>query len=283
MRRFVRCPSDNPEDTLLPITAPLDAAALQCDLAARAPALSVEVIYECGSTNTVLAERLAAHAVPSGTVIACEHQTAGRGRRGRTWVSEGGGSLAFSLLWRFGRRNGPAALSGLSLSVAVAVAQSLEQMGFAGIALKWPNDLLHDGAKLGGILVEVSAPGNAIIGIGLNVQLPPDFAATLGRPVTDLAAMTEGRFVLPDRTTLLVGVLSELAAAMERHDREGFAAFRAAWQSRHAHQGQRVSMLRDDRSIAAEGVATGVAEDGALLLRTASGVERIHSGEVSLR
>lgn len=283
MRRFARCPSQNSEDTLLPIASPLDAAALQRDLAARAPALSVEVLAECGSTNTVLAERLATQAVASGTVIACEFQTAGRGRRGRTWVSEGGASLTFSLLWRFGQRTGPAALSGLSLTVAVAVAQALEQMGFAGIALKWPNDLLHDGAKLGGILVEVSAPGTAIIGIGLNVQLPPAFVATLGRPVTDLAAMTEGRFVLPDRNALLAGVLAGLSAAMERHDREGFAAFRAAWLLRHAHQGLQVSLLRDDQSIAAAGVATGVDEGGALLLRTPAGIERIHSGEVSLR
>jgi len=283
MRRFARSPSQTLEAALSPIPAPLDVAALRHDLADRAPALSVEVIAECGSTNTLLAGRLAAHAVPSGTVIACEHQTAGRGRRGRTWVSEGGSSLTFSLLWRFAQRNRPAALSGLSLTVAVAVAQALEQMGFMGIALKWPNDLLHDGAKLGGILVEVSAPGNAIIGIGLNVQLPPDFAADMDRAVTDLAAIAEGRFALPDRTTLLAGVLASLAVAMERHDREGFAAFRADWQLRHAHQGLRVSLLRDDQSIAAEGVATGVAEDGALLLSTASGVERIHSGEVSLR
>jgi len=264
--------------------APLDAAALRRELAIRAPALIVEWLDECASTNTLLAERIAAGIdVPGGTVIACEHQTAGRGRRGRAWMSEGGTSLTFSLLWRFGRRNGPAALSGLSLTVAVAVAQALEQMGFVGIALKWPNDLLHDGAKLGGILVEVNAPGAAIIGIGLNVQQPPDFAATLGRPVTDLAAIAEGRFVLPDRNALLAGVLAGLAAAMERHDREGFGAFRAAWQLRHAHQGLQVSLLRDDQSIAAEGVATGVAGDGALLLRTASGIERIHSGEVSLR
>lgn len=262
---------------------PLDAAALQRDLAARAPALSVEVIAECGSTNTVLAERLATHAAASGSVLVCERQTGGRGRRGRAWLSEGGASLTFSLLWRFEQHNGPVALSGLSLSVAVAVVQALEQMGFAGIALKWPNDLLHDGAKLGGILVEVSGPGTAIIGIGLNVQLPSGFAATLGRAVSDLAAMTEGRFVLPDRTTLLAGVLAGLAAAMARYDREGFAPFRAAWQLRHAHQGLQVALLRDDQSIAAEGVATGVAEDGALLLRTAAGIEHIHSGEVSLR
>jgi BirA family biotin operon repressor/biotin-[acetyl-CoA-carboxylase] ligase len=277
------------EHSLLPISTPLDAAALRRDLAIRAPALTIECLDECPSTNTLLAERLAAHIeVPSGSVVACEHQTAGRGRRGRTWVSEGGTSLTFSLLWRFGdaRSRGPAGLaglSGLSLAVAVAVAQAREHMGFAGIALKWPNDLLHDGAKLGGILVEVNGPGTAIIGIGLNVQLSRGFAATLQRAVTDLAAMTEGRFVLPDRNALLAGLLAGLSAAMARYDREGFAPFRAAWQLRHAHQGLEVSLLRDDQSIAAEGVAIGVAEDGALLLRTAAGIERIHSGEVSLR
>src|SRR5258708_11373661 len=102
------------------------------------PELCVEVLDECPSTNTLLAQRAAAGA-PHGTVLACEHQSAGRGRRGHSWVSMVGGSLAFSILWRFPR--GAGALGGLSLAVAVGAAKALERLGTRGVGVKWPNDL----------------------------------------------------------------------------------------------------------------------------------------------
>src|SRR6266853_1670387 len=116
------------------------------------PELCVEVLDECPSTNTVLAQRAAAGA-PHGTVLACEHQSAGRGRRGHSWVSVVGGSLAFSILWRFPR--GAGALGGLSLAVAVGAAKALERLGTRGVGVKWPNDLYCEGCKLGGILREL--------------------------------------------------------------------------------------------------------------------------------
>src|SRR2546423_14883769 len=120
-------------------------------LAARlkkvSPELRVEVLDECPSTNTVLAQRAAAGA-PHGTVLACEHQSAGRGRRGHSWVSVVGGSLAFSMLWRFPR--GAGALGGLSLAVPRGAAKALEPLGTPAVAVNWPNGLHRKGPKLGG-------------------------------------------------------------------------------------------------------------------------------------
>ena len=266
----------------------LDGTLLRHELAKTAPGLDIEILDECESTSTLLASRLAT--APSGTVITCEHQRAGRGRRGQHWKSGLAAGLTFSLLWRFG--GGPTALSGLSLAVAVTVAKALERRGLAGIGLKWPNDLFYRGRKFGGILIEVSGsaqgPGTAIIGIGLNVRLPVEIADEIDRPVTDLAEVaatgsgTPEKFNMPDRTTILADVLAALAAMLPQYEHDGFSAFREDWQSRHAHQGRHVMLVRDNRTVA-EGEAVGVAEDGALLLRSARGLERFHSGEVSLR
>ena len=152
----------------------------------------LSVVESTASTNADLlrdAERL-----PSGTVLAAENQTAGRGRRGRAWIAPPGGSLAFSVLWKFD--GSVAALSGLSLAVGVAVARALDTQSAEGVRLKWPNDLLaqHEGVwrKLGGILIDVSgAPAGtvaAVIGIGLNLKLG-DAALAIDQPVTDLHAL----------------------------------------------------------------------------------------------
>lgn len=266
----------------------LDGNLLRRELADRAPDLVVELVDECDSTSELLASRLAT--APGGTVLTCEYQRAGHGRRGHRWTSGLAASLTFSLLWRFG--GGSTALSGLSLAVAVAVSQALERRGLSGISLKWPNDLLFRGRKLGGILIEVSGSphgsSTAIIGIGLNVRLPVEVHAVIDRPVTDLAEVASigvgngNSSPLPDRGALLGEVLTALAVMLPRYEQAGFAAFRAAWEERHAHRGKQVLLLRDSLTIA-EGEAVGVAEDGSLLLRTARGLERFHSGEVSLR
>lgn len=264
----------------------IDGDALTAQLAQRAPALSLELVDECPSTNSMLMQRVGA--VPSGRVLACEHQSAGRGRRGNRWTSGVGASLTFSLAWRFNA--GTAALSGLSLAVAVAVAEALESCGVGGVSVKWPNDLLHGGRKFGGILIEVSGDPQgasaAVIGIGLNVRLPAELAGGIERPVTDIATIFAANgsqdVPLPTRTMLLVALLERLAAALPRYEREGFAAFRDGWLARHAHGGRQVSIVQGERTLT-EGEAVGVAEDGALLVRSVRGVERIHSGEVSLR
>lgn len=252
--------------------------AIRAGIGPAADAIRIELVDECDSTNAILAARARAGA-PTGTALACELQRAGRGRQGARWVSGRGDGLTFSLLWRFERAAG--VLTGLPLVAGVACADALEALGVSGVALKWPNDLLRAGAKLGGILVEAQGdargPLAAVIGIGINVRLSDEARAAIGQPVADLTGVPYG-----SRNAVLGRVLAALAEALARFEREGFAAFRAAWQQRHAFQGKRVRLLvRAEHAIV--GVATGVADDGALLLETDAGVQRFYAGEVSLR
>lgn len=258
----------------------LDAGALRAQLGPRARDFELELVDACASTNTLLLER-ARSGAPSGCVLACELQSAGRGRRGNSWQSGLGGSLTFSLLWRFGQ--GAAGLSGLSLAAGVAVARALASIGVAEVQLKWPNDLLHAGRKLGGILIELqgdaTGPCAAVIGIGLNLHLRAGLRDAIAQPVTDLAAIAEQ---VPQRNRLLAAVLIELAPVLEQFAGHGFAPLRQEWMARHAHQGRPVTLaLGEGRTVT--GRATGVAEDGALLLETARGLERHVNGELSLR
>jgi BirA family biotin operon repressor/biotin-[acetyl-CoA-carboxylase] ligase len=258
----------------------LDAAAVGALLGPHARHFRVELQDACASTNTLLLERARAGA-PAGQVIACELQSAGRGRRGNTWQSGLGGSLTFSLLWRFGQS--AAGLSGLSLAAGVAVARALAAAGVEGVQLKWPNDLLHAGRKLGGMLIELqgaaAGPCAAVIGIGLNLRLPAGLRDRIAQPVTDIASIASRP---PQRNRLLAAVLLELAQVLTLFAQDGFAPLREEWTARHAHQGKAVTLSSEDGSTVA-GRAAGVAEDGALLVETARGVERFLSGELSLR
>lgn len=253
-------------------------------LAARlkqiSPELRLEVLDECPSTNTLLAERAAA-GVPPGAVLVCEHQSAGRGRRGNLWVSRVGGSLAFSILWRFAR--GAGALGGLSLAVAVGAAKALERLGIRGVEVKWPNDLYLKGRKLGGILIEltgdVRGPSAAVVGVGINVRLDRPMRGRIGSPAADIASHGGPA---PSRTALLGALLPSLAESLAQFSREGFAPFREEWLRLHAWRGRRVALSTADRRVT-EGKIVGIAEDGALMLASAKGVERFHSGELSLR
>src|SRR6266699_5914565 len=135
-----------------------------------------------------------------------------------------------------------------SLAVGLALAAALDAEGFADIALKWPNDLLHDGRKLGGILVELSGdalgPSIAVIGVGLNVRLPPLARREIGQPVADLASMAPGRTI--DRNALLARIATGLVAMLEAYTVAGFTPLRAAWQRRHALQKKPVQVLLPD-------------------------------------
>ena len=241
-------------------------------------AFTVELRDECASTNGVLMEH-ARRSGPDALALACEHQTAGRGRRGKRWESGIGTDLTFSVLWRF--RQGAGALSGLSLAVGVALVRALARLGYDGVQLKWPNDLMLQGRKLGGILIEVtgdhSGPSAVVIGIGLNVRWSAARTAAIDQPATGLSEKS----AVPSRTTLLAGLLVELRSALEEFAHAGFAPFRSEWLQHHAWHGRWVTLRVAAREVAA-GEAVGVGEDGALLVRSARGVERFHSGELRL-
>jgi BirA family transcriptional regulator, biotin operon repressor / biotin---[acetyl-CoA-carboxylase] ligase len=264
---------------LIDATPFLERTAIVGALDAYAAKLAIEVVDSVDSTNSELLRR-ATGADIHRQLLAAEWQTAGRGRRGRGWTAIAGGSLTFSLGWRF--EQGAAHLAGLSLAVGVAIARALEASGYDAIELKWPNDLVHRQRKLGGILIELSGdalgPSLAVIGVGLNVRLPAPARHDIAPPVTDLAAIGG----VGDRNALLARILAQLVSMLERYAREGFAAFRAEWQRRHALQDQTVQVHLPDGGIA-RGRVAGVDADGALLLERNGRRLRFVTGDVSVR
>ncbi len=274
------------------MTDSLDAArvaALLASLTASRPVaagqpLAIEVVASTGSTNADLRARAEHLAGP--LLLAAESQTAGRGRAGRRWLAEAGDSLCFSLAWRFA---GPLhRLTGLSLAVGVALAECLRAPRIDGqpgtpVMLKWPNDLLVDGAKLGGILIETTGASAlhgawAVIGVGLNVRANAERDASIDQPVAALAPA--GSAI--DRNALLAQLAASLARALERFDREGLAPFVARWDALHAHAGQTVSIVEQGRTLH-QGRALGIDGSGCLQLDTGAGMLKVAAGDVSLR
>lgn len=235
----------------------------------------IDVISECASTNSLLLAR-AETGAPGGTVLISEQQTAGRGRRGRVWISAPGDSLTFSVLWRFAPGTAP---SGLSLAVGLAVARAISRLGAGetAVQLKWPNDILLAGRKLGGILIELQpgAPNTAVIGIGLNLRLPDAMPEDIRLTA---AALPPG--ISPNEA--LAGILAALLSVLERFSVSGFASLREEWLRLHAFQDVPVRLL-SDFDPPCDGICRGVDTDGALLFESAGGVGRVLSGEVSLR
>ena len=241
----------------------------------------VDALAECESTNTLLLER-AARGAPSGSVLVVDRQTSGRGSRGRNWLASPEASLTFSLLWRFD--GGVERVSGLSLAVGLAVVHALEACGASGVRLKWPNDILHDEAKLGGILVELHPEPRgvrAVIGIGLNLRLPDSVGDGAGFALAP-AALERIVSPLPERHALFAQLLIELATVLDRFAGDGFAALREPWQARNAWQDRPVRLLREGKLVK-EGICRGADADGALLVQTETGIERCLSGDFSVR
>lgn len=219
----------------------------------------------------------------SGLGIACvaEQQTAGRGRRGRPWVSPFAANVYLSLLWQFEL---PAtALAGLSLAVGVAVADTLRGLGVAEVTLKWPNDVLWRGRKLGGILVELSGeaegPTRAVVGVGVNHRMPAADGARIDQDWTDLASASPD--ALPSRCVLVAGLLDRLVGTLREFGADGLTPFLAGWDDLDGLRGREVVVRIGDRSVV--GTELGVAPSGALRLLTAEGERQFLAGEVSLR
>ncbi len=194
----------------------LESGTIVAAIGGSAQPVTIEVADCLDSTNSELARR-AGHADIHRHLLAAEWQTAGRGRRGRGWTAVLGGSLTFSVGWRF--LQGAGHLSALPLAVGVALARALESEGYSGVELKWPNDLIHGEAKVGGILVELSGdalgPSLAIVGVGLNIRLPASLRRGIGRPITDLATIGGGKPI--DRNTLLARIIGELVPVLEEY------------------------------------------------------------------
>jgi BirA family biotin operon repressor/biotin-[acetyl-CoA-carboxylase] ligase len=237
--------------------------------------VAIKVVEETGSTNADLLASLEALTTP--TLLIAKSQMAGRGRAGRSWLSAPGKSLTFSLAWKF---NAPVhALLGLPLAVGVALAEALA-MFQVEVRLKWPNDVLHQGKKLAGILIETVSVGEAswaVIGIGINMGIDESVGAQIGRPVANLPWLAE-----LDQNMLMATLLNGLAGALEQFEHEGLAAFVLRWNALHAYARQPVVIL-DNGVTLHEGIAVGVDGIGRFLLDGPTGRVAVIAGDVSLR
>ena len=264
----------------------LDAATIRAALSdgTRAGLAELDVAWSLPSTNTAL---LDAAAPAAGTaVLLAERQTGGRGRRGREWASPLAANLYLSLSRRFD--GGLARLGGLSLVAGIAAAEALQSLGAHDVRLKWPNDLVvADGnglRKLGGLLVEGggehAGPVRAVVGLGLNVRMPSATAARIDQPWTDLDALLGA--ALPARSRIAAALMDALLPAFDAFDAHGLAPFLRRHAALDALAGRAV-VVHGARAND-QGVALGLAADGALRVRLDEGSERsFHAGEVSVR
>jgi len=260
----------------------LDETKIRSSLQSRAAGLlsALEIMETVGSTNAE-AMHMAEQGAAAGLVCTAEQQTAGRGRRGRQWVSPFASNLYLSLVWEFNQ--GAAALEGLSLAVGVAVARALAACGIPPVQLKWPNDVLFEGSKLGGILLEMTGDAagacQVVVGVGLNVSMPQASAAAIDQAWTDIDTIAGREH--PGRNALLATLLNELLPLVAEFEAQGFAHWRQDWQALDAFCGASVVLNTGGSQVA--GVARGVDERGALQLETTTGVQSVYGGEISMR
>ena len=259
----------------------LDAQALRAALLdpASAGPVSLEVAWSVDSTNAELWRR---SPVPGWEILLAEQQTAGRGRLGRSWVSPLSSQVCMSLRGRFA--GGLAQLEGLSLVAGVALSEALHGLGFRQVGLKWPNDVLADGCKLAGVLVECrgerDGPVQVVVGIGVNVSLPQITSLAIDQPWTDLARLAADG-APPSRNAVAIAVLQHLLEALACFEREGLAPFLARYAALDLLAGRQVRVLAGRRIV--EGLALGLAGDGGLRVATEVGEQVFHGGEVSVR
>lgn len=245
------------------------------------------IAWSLDSTNSELLRRTTP--TDGAAVLLAERQSGGRGRRGRAWTSPLAANLYLSLARMFS--GGLARLPGLSLVAGVATAETLHALGFTGVRLKWPNDLVvvdADGLrKLGGLLVEGggenAGPVRAVLGLGLNVRMPAKFAASITQPWVDLATLAEaaGSEAVLSRNRVVGELLAHWLPALAQFDAEGLSPFLARYAQFDALTGRDIALHTDAATCAAH--ALGLADDGALRVRIDGREQRVHSAEVSVR
>jgi len=243
---------------------------------------NLEVHEELVSTSDRL---LAVADLPAGRFDAClaEFQSAGRGRRGRRWLAPFASGLCLSVNWNF--RDAPAALGALSLAIGVAILRALRGQAIHGLALKWPNDIVHGRSKLGGVLIdmrgEAAGPAYIVVGCGINVRLPQGLRTQLQAEGIEAAGLSELVDAPPGRNALAVSIVNEISLALEEFGARGLAAFMDEWRDADDLIDQPVRVQQGAGTI--EGFARGIDADGALLVDIGGARCRILSGEVTVR
>lgn len=230
------------------------------------------------STNSHLKQQMQ-QGIGSGSACLSEYQSAGRGRRGRSWVSPFGCNLYLSLYWRFERSM--TEIGGVSLAVGSVIARVLSEQT-ANVALKWPNDVLVEGKKIAGILVDVQGaadgPVDAVIGIGVNLHVPAHASQQIDQPWTDLQQQGDKAI---SRNQFAARLLGELLDAMQLFQHHQLAPFIPRWRQYDLLHGEKVTLFHPRRKI--HGIHKGIADDGSLLLEVNGKLYSFQSGEVSLR
>jgi BirA family biotin operon repressor/biotin-[acetyl-CoA-carboxylase] ligase len=244
----------------------------------------LEIFLSINSTNSYLNDKARAEpAYCSGVVCLAEHQLAGRGRRGKDWVSPFGSNIYLSILWTF--QQGAGSINGLSLAVGVAVVRALNECGINDIGLKWPNDIYWQGKKLAGILIEVSGesggPCSAIIGLGLNVYLPKDKAQSITQDWVDLSQIISDN-PANIRNKLAAVLLNHLLPLIAHFEQDKLESYLDEWRQYDCMKGRKVDIFMGDNIFS--GTVKGVDNNGLLLLSNEQGeLKTFASGEVSFR
>jgi BirA family biotin operon repressor/biotin-[acetyl-CoA-carboxylase] ligase len=243
------------------------------------PQAPVRVYWKLDSTQNELSRHQ--DEWPDLSVVLCERQTSGRGRRGRQWLVPPALNICLSCLKRF--PGGPATLSGLSIAVGVCVARALSRLGIEGLRLKWPNDVMADQGKLCGILIEVNGeaegPCVARVGIGLNIRLPEQVRGVLDQPAADLAMLCQD--APPDRNHVAAALIRELHDGLRCFEQQALAPFMEEFVALDCLRGKPLLVHAPDGIR--HSVGRGINDSGALLVEAGGSVVPVYSGEVSVR
>jgi BirA family transcriptional regulator, biotin operon repressor / biotin---[acetyl-CoA-carboxylase] ligase len=239
----------------------------------------LSVFYQIASTNLLLREQSVQRPIHAHVVFA-EYQTEGRGRGNNVWLGAPGAGLYVSIGWHFD--SVPASLSALSLATGVVLAEALADCGADGVRLKWPNDLVHDSAKLGGILIEsrgqLAGAVDVIIGIGINVAMPVGLAAHIQQKVTDLSHVCGER---PSRNHLAACIINRLFTLLNSYEEQGFCSYIDKWRSLDITCGNNAVLLQSTGSIS--GKVIDIDDNGFLIMSVNGNLTRFSSGDLSLR
>ena len=247
--------------------------------AANSQFQNIDVLTSVTSTADYLAAEWKKQPGPSRVCVA-EHQTAGRGRKGRAWISPFAANLYFSIGVELPL--GLSALGGMSLAIGMSLAQTLNQFACDKIKLKWPNDLLVDDKKLAGILVEASGDSNdnsfLNIGVGINWNMQMVQGEKIDQPWANLKMLCRQNI---SRSEILLALLLNVEKALAEYEHTGFSSFAKDWNHLSAMYLRPVTIHLPTTQV--EGIEVGIESNGALRLETANGIQSFHSGEVSLR
>lgn len=239
----------------------------------------VNVLFDVDSTNSFLLRRLEKGSV-HGEVVVSEYQSTGRGRRDSQWFSPRGAGLYFSIGWRFNEVL--ADMHCLSLSIGVAIVRALNQLGFNGVGLKWPNDIYFGLEKLGGVLVETrmenAAYAEVVVGVGINISLPSKIKQSIEQATCDLISINKE---IPPRNKLIATLIDEITLTLKTFQSKGFQNDIEQWRKLDVAKEKKVMLQLDNQSNI--GRVLGIEDNGMLKLSVNGVIKKFMSGQISFK